>query len=488
MRNEQYRPQIHFTPRENWMNDPNGPVYLNGTYHLFYQYNPEGNSWGNICWGHVRSEDLLHWEDLPIALRPDPVLGMPFSGSIVTDRENTSGLFDDGTGGLVALCTSVPPDDLTRQCQSVAFSRDGGTTWQLYPGNPVIANTGREHFRDPKVFRHDDSNSWIMVVAHGNEVLVYRSPDLLTWTRASAFGADSGSHAGIWECPDLFELPVGDAPTPTSRWVLVVGDGDHAPQDAGGTQYFVGTFDGWTFRNDNSPVTTLWADQGRDFYAAQSWYGLPTEQNRRVWIAWMSQWIYGHIVPTHPWRGTMCIPREVGLRHTPGGVRLTQQPVRELEKLRYRQLDVRTAATAGTAGTERFVIDDLRGTTRAVEVLGTIGPDQGHIRFDYTGGAALRIQFDRREKSLTVDRREVDGREFSPHFGGTNRLSLKDVPAGPLAFRIVLDRSTLEIFVADGLVASTDLIFPPGRLEQILLHTGVADPFTRVKAFSLRSV
>jgi fructan beta-fructosidase len=471
---EPYRPQIHFTPERNWMNDPNGPIFLDGEYHLFYQYNPEGITWGSICWAHAKSRDLLHWQPLPLALRPHPELGLPFSGSVVLDRENSSGLFEDG-GGLVALFTNVAEQELTEQSQSVAYSRDGGMSWELYQGNPVIANTGRGNFRDPKVLRHRQSESWILVVAQEDEVLFYRSPDLLSWTYAGAFGGASGSHAGIWECPDLFELPLDDG---ESRWVLVVGDGDQAKRDAGGTQYFVGEFDGWSFRSENPPERVLWADSGRDFYAAQSWSGLPPEQGRRVWIAWMSQWIYGRLIPTDPWRGTMCLPRELSLRRVPEGIRLAQQPVRELATLRAGRIE----PLRGEWGS--YDLESAPEASGAVEVLGTV-ESSGELRFDYAGEGALVIRLDPAHKILEVDRSSVDGRGFSPHFGGTSRISLAECPGEQLPFRLILDRSTVELFVAHGLVSSTDLIFPPGPLERLHLSgAGVRD----VDVFALRSV
>lgn len=489
---EPYRPQIHFTPERNWINDPNGPIYLDGDYHLFYQYNSKGSDWGSICWAHVKSRDLLHWEPLPLALRPHERLGLPFSGSVVLDEANSSGLFE-GEGGPVALFTNVAEDDFAKQSQSVAYSRDGGVSWELYEGNPVIPNTGRGNFRDPKVFWHEESSSWILVVAHEDEVLFYRSPDLLTWTLASAFGSEAGSHAGIWECPDLFELPLqpegaasigesgsGSREAVVSRWVLVVGDGDQAQRDAGGTQYFLGDFDGWSFRNENPPEEVLWADSGRDFYAAQSWSNLPAEEGRRVWIAWMSQWIYGRLIPTEPWRGTMSLPRELGLRRVAEGIRLTQQPVREVATLR------RGRVEPSLGNGERYDLGSAPGARGAIEVIGAIGgAGCGELRFDYGGGGALTIRLDPENRLLEVDRSGVAG-GFSPHFGGARAIPLPAVaPEEEFSFRVILDRSTVELFVAEGVVTSTDLIFPPGPLQGLRLS---GKGISRVEVYTLRSV
>lgn len=495
---EPYRPQIHFTPERNWMNDPNGPIYLDGEYHLFYQYNPEGINWGSISWAHAKSPDLLHWERLPLALRPNQELGLPFSGSVVLDEANSTGLFGP-EGGLVALFTNVAEEDFSRQAQSVAYSRDGGMSWELYAGNPVIPNTGRGNFRDPKVLWHGESESWVLVVAHEDEVLFYRSPDLLSWTFATAFGAEAGSHAGIWECPDLFELRLesedpeivadnsSEPKKPAdSRWILVVGDGDQAERDSGGTQYFIGDFDGWAFRSENSPEQVLWADFGRDFYAAQSWSGLPQEGRRRVWIAWMSQWIYGRLLPTDPWRGTMCLPREIGLRRVGSGIRLTQRPVRELETLRSRRIE----PVPGESG--RYDLESAPEASGAVEVIGTVVAtagggvgDVGLLRFEYGDSGALDIRFDLEKKLLQVDRSTVDGRGFSPHFGGASEISLTELPEKKLTFRLLLDRSTLEIFLADGVISSTDLIFPPGPLERLRIE---GRSLAEIEVYTLRSV
>lgn len=488
---EPYRPQVHFTPERNWMNDPNGPIYLDGEYHLFYQYNPKGINWGGISWAHAKSRDLLHWERLPLALRPSPKLGFPFSGSVVHDAGNSSGLFGK-EGGLVAVFTNVDPEDFTQQAQSVAFSRDRGVTWAFYEGNPVIPNTGRANFRDPKVLRHEGTESWILVVAHEDEVLFYRSKNLLDWRYASAFGSDAGSHAGIWECPDLFELPIERSQPEDSepleggeqegRWVLVVGDGDQADRDTGGTQYFVGHFDGWRFENENPPEAILWADSGRDFYAAQSWSGLPEEQGRRVWIAWMSQWVYGGLVPTAPWRGTMCIPREVGLRRGQGGVRLTQRPVRELGTLRGERI-------APSPGTREFL---FRGGG-AVEILGNASsgrdaPGAIEAVFEFDRGGLLRVLIDFEKGLLQVDRNEAEGGGFSPHFGGRSGIPLEQLPNRSRPFRIILDRSTFELFLDDGLVSVTDLIFPTGFLRGLRLSTQGGAEANDLNVYALDSI
>ncbi len=475
---EPLRPRVHYTPRRNWMNDPNGPVYIVGEYHLFYQHNPHDVNWGSISWAHVRSIDLLHWEELPLALKPDARTGFPFSGSAVVDEDNRSGLFGPERG-VVALFTSVLPggpggDDFSDQAQSVAFSRDGGVHWELYEGNPVIDNTGRADFRDPKVFWHAESCRWIMVVAHEDEVLFYRSENLLDWEMTGSFGSDRGSHAGIWECPDLLYLPVENGESGEGTWVLVVGDGDRAPVNKGGTQYFTGHFDGLQFHSDGDGDRIRWVDHGRDFYAAQSWSGIPAEQGRTVWIAWMSQWAYSRDVPTTPWRGVMTLPREVGLRRVGGELRLTQKPVRELKTLRRRPVPPVSSSGAGRDGTQRGrageAIRFFPDGEVALELLTDLAGDgEGRVRLTYHGGGSVTIHIDLHAGTVAVDRTSAAGGGFSPHFGVANPATLPAECDG-LDLHLIVDASTLELFLLGGTLTMADLILPAGELQEITLE------------------
>ena len=301
-----WRPRIHFTPKKNWMNDPNGLVYLNGKYHLFFQYNPFGSQWGNMSWGHAISENLLDWEEVNVALPADPEnLGYIFSGSVVVDKNNTSGFMKDGIYPLVAIFTHHSKENIQRQ--SIAYSLDEGLTWQNYILNPVIDNPGIKDFRDPKVFWHEESKTWVMVLACGQFVRIYTSNDLKQWHHASDFGHDIGSHTGEWECPDLFPLTTNSGKT---KWVMLVSMNPGGPNSGSATQYFVGDFNDGVFYADNEKVK--WLDFGPDNYAGVSFNGL-TSQERRVTIGWMSNWSYAAELPTSPWRGSMAIPRELTL-------------------------------------------------------------------------------------------------------------------------------------------------------------------------------
>lgn len=328
------RPLLHFTPPGGWMNDPNGLVYHDGEYHLFYQYHPDSLVWGPMHWGHAVSRNLCDWQHLPVALTPDDH-GMCFSGSALVDRHDVSGLFDGGEG-LVAFYTAhrfLGEDEAHyEQAQHLAWSRDNGRSWHPYAGNPVITAPGFRDFRDPKVIYHEQSRQWVMALACGQHIRFYVSDNLLDWQLSSEFGHGQGCHTdGPWECPDLFELPVEGEEVPASRWVLIVGVGiDHeGPQDTMGsfTQYFIGHFDGKHFHNDYPDEPLLLMDQGRDFYAVQSFSNVP---DRRLAIAWLNNWQYAGHAPQAGWRGAMTLPRALYLAATDQGVRLHQRFAPEL--------------------------------------------------------------------------------------------------------------------------------------------------------------
>ena len=335
---EAYRPTLHMTPDQGWMNDPNGLVYFNGHYHQFYQYYPHDTVWGPMHWGHKISKDLIQWQALPPALYPDKS-GMCFSGSAIVDWDNTSGLFETGKPGLLAFYTSFIQPEVTLadgrkvedpiQQQSLAYSQDG-ITWQKYQaGQPIIPARGNPDFRDPKVIWHPVSQAWVMAVSCGQHIEFYRSTNLLDWQLVSEFGYRHGAHSkGPWECPDLFELKVEGSEE--TCWVLVVGIGEGAHCGGAGTQYFIGDFDGETFTNRNHPEETLWLDFGRDYYATQSFSDIPNEDGRRIVSTWMSNHQYSLELPTQAFRSSMALPRELFLFQTSAGLRVGQRFVREL--------------------------------------------------------------------------------------------------------------------------------------------------------------
>ncbi|MFI2856247.1 glycoside hydrolase family 32 protein [Paenibacillus sp. JSM ZJ436] len=452
---QNYRGVYHFSPREKWMNDPNGMVYFEGEYHLFFQHHPDGMTWGPMHWGHAVSNDLVSWEELPIALAPDE-LGMIFSGSAVVDWNNTTEFFEDKPG-LVAIFThhlEMPDGKPAIQRQSLAYSKDKGRTWTRYEGNPVLEHESFIDFRDPKVFWHKETNQWVMIIACGQTVCLYHSPDLKSWTFASEFGEGIGSHDGVWECPDLFPLAIDGDPSNT-KWVMLVSIGaDPAFVEGSRTQYFTGDFDGKVFTPDEDSMNVRWLDYGRDNYAGVSWSDMPAEDGRRLFIGWMSNWMYANQTPTEVFRGAMTIARELYLESRNGEVILVQKPAREMESARIRVLSMKDAAVKDINAR----LNELN--LESYEIVAQF-PRHKSASFKVRVGAGqqtvIGIHGDTEE--LYVDRMASGQHDFHEHFQGHHSAKLK--AAGPsYDLRIYVDRSSVEVFSNGGQAVITDLIFP----------------------------
>jgi fructan beta-fructosidase len=430
------RPKFHFTAQQNWLNDPNGLCFLDGEYHLFYQHNPHGDVPGNIGWGHAVSRNLLEWRELPMALPFDGDT-MAFSGSVVIDHTNTSGF---GAGAMVAVYTAHHTKKRL-EVQHLAYSTDRGRSWTRHVGNPVL-DIGKTDFRDPKVFWHTPSQRWVMVVVLPEErqVQFYGSHDLKNWQHLSDFGP-FGQTGGIWEVPDLFELPF-EAGT---RWVLKVDIGTGALFGGSGGQYFVGWFDGKVFVAENS----VWLDYGKDFYAALSF----ANTERPLWLAWMNNWQYAAQTPTTPWRGCMSLPRELGLKRCPDGIRLTQTPIAEVQTLR------RNAQVVMPCQLENQNLELSVGAAFELALECSFAPDAALLlRLE-----ATEIGFDAATNLLFIERQPV---VFHPEFSGRHVVQLSSTDV--LRLRVFFDACTLEVFAGDGEVVQSDLIFPsqtPSRLE-----------------------
>ena len=463
---EPWRPQFHFTPATNCMNDPNGMVFYDGEYHLFYQYNPFGNKWGHMSWGHAVSKDLVRWEHLPIALYEENDI-MIFSGSAVVDWKNTSGFGMNGKPPMVAIYTG----HYTKrplQNQQLAYSNDKGRTWTKYSGNPVL-DPGEKDFRDPKVFWHEPTHRWVMAVswsAH-RKVRFYASPNLKDWTHLSDFGP-AGSTKGIWECPDLFPLAV-EGTRGAEKWALIVNVGSGAPAGGSGCQYFVGDFDGKVFtpaRATNEPA--LWTDFGPDFYAAVSWSDVPKRDGRRLWLGWMSNWEYANDVPTSPWRSAMSIPRKLSLGETPDGLRLVQQPVRELEKLRGKRHRLGKSSLTKANGW----LDRLKPGSDLLEISVEFDsvPSSGELALRIvTGpeeGTVIRCLL--AEKKLSLDRTRSGTVDFSPKFKRIHEAPLR-ITGGRMRLHAFLDTSSVEIFADEGEMSLTSLTLPKGSQRGLQL-------------------
>ena len=451
---EKFRPTYHFSPLYGWMNDPNGMVYKDGEYHLFYQHNPYGSKWGNMHWGHAISKDLINWEHRPDAITPD-ALGTIFSGSAVVDTDNTAGF---GAGAIVAIYTQ----NSDRQVQSIAYSTDNGRSFTKYENNPVLTSDARD-FRDPKVFWHKETQRWIMLLAVGQEMQIFSSSNLKDWAFESSFGEGQGAHGGVWECPDLFELPVDG--TNEKKWVLLCNLNPGGPFGGSATQYFVGTFNGKEFVNE-SPSKTKWMDWGKDHYATVTWSDAP--DNRRIAIAWMSNWQYANDVPTSQYRSPNSVPRDLSLFTVDGETYLQSAPSPELLKLR----DISKKRSFKVNGT-RTIKDMIAGNEGAYEIELTIENQHADViglRLYNDKGEEVDMQYDMTEKKFSMDRRKSGDVGFNENFP---MLTWTAIESGKdeLKLRLFVDKSSVEAFGDGGRFVMTNQVFP-------------SEPYTHIDFYS----
>jgi len=462
------RPQYHFSPQEHWINDPNGLTYHNGEYHLFYQYNPFGVQWGHMSWGHAVSTDLVHWTHLPVALKEENNV-MIFSGSAVSDVDNTSGFGTGENPPMVAIYTGHHTDKKLQE-QHIAYSLDNGRTWTKYEGNPVI-NIAKENFRDPKVFWHKTTEKWIMAVALpvDKKVQFYGSKNLKNWDFLSEFGPAAATD-GIWECPDLFELPVEGTDGET-RWVLQVDLNPGSVAGGSGGQYFIGNFDGTTFTSEipeaSPDAQPLWVDYGKDFYAAQSWSNIPEEDERRLWLAWMNNWQYANDIPTGPWRGSMTIPRSVTLKTFPEGIRLVQQPVEELKALRKKPIAISYLSVSDSGKPINLDKYGIGGKKLEITATFDIG-NASQFGFKVRKGEIQEtiVGYSTENAELFVDRNKSGKVSFDEDFPGKHPAPLKPVN-GKIKLHIFIDHSSVEVFANEGKVVISDRIFPDPVSDQV---------------------
>lgn len=514
----QWRPRFHFTPERGWMNDPNGLVYAEGEYHLFYQHVPYARSHDlnyfpfpahmhDICWGHAVSKDMVRWEHLSVALPPGPralFSGIPFSGCAVLDSAGTSVLCDavqDGEACLVAVFTEVDFLGLNQR-QSLAVSLDRGRTWSLHEGNPVLPNPIVPHFRDPKVFWHAPSERWVMALAAGDKVRFFWSEDLETWGPLSDFQLDgmlteSLGMAPFVECPELIELPVFDADAGTkgeaegerTGWALIFSKGYPPGQGSTGVQYLIGSFDGSCFTPFHTTPRRF--DHGPDCYATQSWSNLG---ERRVLAAWMNNWQYAEYIRTSPWRGSLTVPRSVSLVEEHGRIELAQSPVPELEALRRTEErvvleDVRLVGRRRVRGVRATALD-----IRAVFEVG--GADEVGLCVRTGGGQETRVGWSANHR-LFLDRRQSGGQEFHAEFAGRYTAPLA-LCGNTLWLRVLVDQSSVEAF-ADGNSDIIDsagyravlsaLVFPDLESDRLeVFATGGEARLLRLEAYPMNSI
>lgn len=474
---ETHRLQFHFTPPNAWMNDPNGMVYHEGEYHLFYQHNPDSTVWGPMHWGHAVSKDLVHWEHLPIGLYPDS-LGTIFSGSAVVDLNNTSGLGTTDNPPLVAIYTYHDAEGERAgrndfQTQGIAYSLDKGRNWTKWEGNPALANPGIRDFRDPKVMWHEGEQKWVMALAVADHISFYSSKNLKEWQHMSDFGAQVGAHGGVWECPDLFKLKVEE--TGEEKWVLLVSINPGGPNGGSATQYFVGNFDGSRFEADKMFLDAagnkgIWIDWGRDNYAGVTWSNIPEDDGRRLFMGWMSNWQYANVVPTENWRSAMTVARSLHLANTPAGLRLLSRPVEELEKLyeNTRQLEAQVISDSLNISE----VHDFNSSTFALQLALTADEASKGFALELSNnkGQKVIVGYDAGRQAYYTDRRQSGNHQFSAEFPSIHygpRLQLGQEHS----LHLLVDVASLELFADGGRTVMTDIFFSDEPFTNIILKT-----------------
>lgn len=448
---ETYRPVYHFAPLFGWTNDPNGMVYKDGEWHLSYQYNPYGTTHGNMHWGHAVSRDLISWEHLPFVIAPDE-LGAVFSGSAVVDSENTAGM---GKDAIVAIYTSAG----SGQRQSIAYSLDNGRTYSKYDGNPVLADPDQRDFRDPKVSWID--GKWVMSLAVGDVIRFYGSDNLKEWEYLSEFGRGIGSHAAVWECPDLLKMSVDGK----EKWVLLVSINPGGPNGGSVTQYFIGDFDGVRFKADPLPYP-LWVDLGTDNYAGVTFGNL---DGRHVFMGWMSNWWYANATPTRYFRNSMTLPRELGLKYGEKHLILASTPSPEVFAARASSCPVADFEIDGEWTMDRILQDN----SGAYEIDMTVIPVSGRkMEMSLLNGKGEKavFSFDFDVPELVLDRSQSGLTDFSPRYV-TEPIVTPLVKRDEYRIQLFVDKASTEMFINDGDVVFTNCIFPTEALNTLTLRS-----------------
>ncbi|MDO6519538.1 glycoside hydrolase family 32 protein [Zobellia uliginosa] len=484
MEEQMYRPNFHFSPKKGWMNDPNGMFYYNGYYHLYFQHYPDGNTWGPMHWGHAISTDMISWKEQPIALYPDE-LGYIFSGSAVVDVENTSGFSEDSKTPVVAMFTyhdmeAEKAGKTIDETQAIAYSLNEGLTYTKFKGNPVIANPNIPDFRDPKVNWDEDRKQWTMVLAAGQEIMFYASKDLKQWELLSTFGEGIGNHNGVWECPDFFPLPVKG--TDETKWVLLVSINPGGPNSGSATQYFVGDFDGKTFKIDDTFQKELakehsfWVDHGRDNYAGVTWSNVTTADGGKLFIGWMSNWLYANEVPTEKWRSSNTVARELGLIKGTDTYRLVSKPVKELENYRAKKVADRAIPIRGKAVLTTTETISLSKTEINFSISELV---QAKYTFSLSNkqGDSLTFGYDAKINKYFINRDKSGKTDFSPKFSDRLSTAPRTARTKEWTGKILLDKTSIELFYDDGQTVMTEIFFPHAPFETLSI-TSDQDNFT----------
>lgn len=456
---ETFRPVYHHTPAYGWMNDPNGMFYKDGVYHLFFQYNPYGSVWGNMHWGHSTSSDLIHWNFEGVSIVPD-AWGAIFSGSCVVDHNNTAGFGKDAVIAFYTSAKSTPWGDV--QSESMAYSLDNGKTFVKYAGNPIITSLEKD-FRDPKVFWYAPGKHWVMILAVGQHMELYSSVNLKDWKKESEFGKMQGAHGGVWECPDLIELPVEGFRE--KKWVLICNINPGGPFGGSAAQYFVGSFDGKTFVNE-SPVQTKWMDWGKDNYATVTWNNAP--DGRCIALGWMSNWQYANNVPTRQYRSANTIARDLTLYKAGGEFYLKSTPSREMKQARGEKVSVPSFKVTDSYKIESLLKDNNGAYEIEMEIQ-VADASKISLNLQNEKGEQVSMYYDLLRKQFVMDRSKSGKVDFSNDFPA---VTAAPVHAGKtLRLHLFVDRSSIEAFGEDGKFVMTNLVFPSSPYNQMSFGT-----------------
>ena len=445
---ESFRPVYHHTPAYGWMNDPNGMFYKDGVYHLYFQYNPYGSVWGNMHWGHSTSTDLMHWKFEGCAIVPD-AWGAIFSGSCVVDHENTAGFGKEAVVAFYTSAKSTPWGDI--QMQSMAYSLDNGKTFTKYEGNPILTSSEKD-FRDPKVFWYAPGKHWVMMLAVGQHMEIYSSVNLKEWKKESEFGAMQGAHGGVWECPDLVEIPVEG--TREKKCVLICNLNAGGPFGGSAAQYFVGSFDGKKFVNE-SPTQTKWMDWGKDNYATVTWNNAP--DGRCIALGWMSNWQYANNVPTRQYRSANTLARDLTLYREGQELYLKSTPSVEVKKARGKKVSIPSFKVSEKHEMVNL-FEEKQGAYEVEIVIQNAGASKIAFCLLNDKGEKVSMYYDLNRKQFVMDRSESGKVDFSKDFPAVTVAPVN--VDKELTLRLFVDRSSIEAFGEDGKFVMTNLVFP----------------------------
>ena len=484
---EPHRPQVHYSPKESWMGPISGLLYYGGTYHLFYQYNPDTTFIGTMHWGHAVSKDLIHWNHFSIALHPDS-LGNILPGSVVVDRKNTSGFGSIHNPPLIAAFTYHNKED-DEYHQGFAYSLDSGRTWNKYKKNPILDNYNQEGFQNPDLIWHEESGKWIISLAANNEIRFYASRDLKNWNFLSSFGEKIEKYNGKWSKPDLFPLFGNGKNNRIRKWILLIGVDEGGPNGGSATRYFVGDFNGETFSNELKDIR--WIDYGKDCYGGSTFSNIPNTEGR-IYMGWMNNWEYAQLIPTHPWRGTLTFPRELNLKNIDGQYFLSSTPIRNLEKLRMDSVNIQSLQITK----EVNLTDELSLNKLPIEMIMDFKTyNRTQIGFAENFGVKLSgdtnellVGYDNYNKVLYINRSKSGLTDFSDFFGQKIYAPYFQ-PDSITSMHIIVDHSSIEVFVDEGKRTITGRYFNKNGWKNIGLYArnGTVE-FTGGKIYQLKSI